>query len=150
MDDITKYGKIGWDLDMTLLDGANSPVFWNYILANTYQQEHFIITFRTGRLFDRLWLDLAKANCPLLPLHFRGTFGVPERHYNNFMLGLAGGDEYMFWKGWQCRELGIEVLVDDATMEVWAGCSEYDIDYIHPDSLGFEASLRIARDGEVH
>ena len=150
MDDITKYRKIGWDVDMTLLGGATSPAFWDYILDNPYQQEHFIITFRTGRLFDRLWFDLAKADCPLLPFHFRGIFGVPEQHYNNFVLGLVGGDEYMFWKGWQCRELGIEVLVDDATMEVWAGCSKYEIDYIHPDLIGFDTDLRTARNGEVY
>ncbi|WP_346034050.1 hypothetical protein [Erythrobacter westpacificensis] len=150
MDDITKYRKCGWDFDGVLWRHENSHHFWDYILENPHQQEHFIITFRTGRLFDRLWFDLARTDCPLLPFHFRGTFGVPEEHYNNFVLGLVGGDEYMFWKGWQCRELGIEVLVDDATMEVWAGCSKYEIDYIHPDVLGFETAMRIARDGEVH
>lgn len=141
MDDITKYRKIGWDFDQVLWEHESSHLFWHYILANPHDQEHFIITFRTGRLFERLWYDLATAKCPLLPLHFRGTFGVPEKHYNDFVLGLVGGDEYLFWKGKQCRDLGIEVLVDDATMEVWAGCSKYEIDYIHPDMLGFEIDV---------
>lgn len=135
MDDITKYRRIGWDFDECLHGHPASEQFWNYILENPHQQEHYIITFRTGRLFDRLWFDLAKAKSPLLPLHFRGTFGVPEEHYNDFVMGFVGGDEYLFWKGRQCRDLGIEVLIDDATMEVWAGCSKYNIEYLHPDMI---------------
>lgn len=60
---------------------------------------------------------------------------LPEEHYNNFVMGQGGGDECLFWKSRQCRDLGIEVLIDDATMEIWAGCSKYDIAYIHPDML---------------
>lgn len=139
MEVIAQYQKIGWDLDRTLLDGANSRLFWDYILSNPYRQQHFIITFRTGRLFDRLWHDLGRANCPLLELHFRGVFGVPEQFYNDFVLGLVGGDRYLFWKGEQCAELGIELLIDDATMEVFAGCSRYGIDYLHPDQISTES-----------
>lgn len=142
MDDITKYRRIGWDFDECLHAHPASEQFWDYILANPHGQEHYIITFRTGRLFDRLWFDLAKAKSPLLPLHFHGTFGVPEQHYNNFVMGLLGGDEYLYWKGRQCRALGIEVLIDDATLQVWAGCSECQIDYIHPDMVSLCAPFK--------
>lgn len=145
MDDITQYRSIGWDFDFVIYQNPRSAQFWNYIERNERDQRHYIITFRTGRLFDRLWYDLGKAECPLLPLHFRGTFGVPVEHYNNLVLGLVGGDEYCYWKAWQCRELEIEVLVDDATMEVWAGCSRYGIDYLHPDQISTESLTSIPR-----
>lgn len=145
MDDITRYRKCGWDFDQVLWEHEHSRLFWNYILTNPHQQEHFIITFRTGRLFDRIWYDLGRANCPLLAFHFRGVFGVPEQVYNDFVLGLVGGDRYLFWKGEQCAELGIELLIDDATMEVFAGCSRYGIDYLHPDQISTESLTAIPR-----
>lgn len=135
MDDITKYRSLAWDFDLTLWGNENSAKFWDYIAENPHNQTHHIITFRTGRLFDRLWHDLALAECKLLPFHFRGVQGVPEEIYEALINGRVGGDQYFFWKGKVCRELGIECLIDDATMEVWAGCSEYDIDYLHPDLI---------------
>lgn len=135
MDDITQYLSLGWDFDQTLCGHPNSRQFWNYIIENPYCQTHHIVSFRTGRLFDRLWKDLAKEDCPLLPWHFRGVHGIPEEIYAAMIRGLAGGDRYFFWKGKLCSEVGIECLIDDATMEVWAGCSKFEIAYLHPDLL---------------
>ena len=135
MDDIKQYRSLGWDFDLTLWQNENSALFWDYIERNPHNQIHHIVTFRTGRLFDRLWHDLAKAKSPLLPFHFRGVHGIPEKIYAAMIGGMLGGDEYFFWKGKLCHELGIKCLIDDATMEVWAGCSKYEIDYIHPDML---------------
>jgi len=137
MDDISRFKSIGWDFDMTLHGHPRSQEFWSYIHENPNLQKHYIVTFRTGRLFDRIWRDLADAKCPLLPFQFRGVFGVPESIYVAFVNGWLGGDEYLFWKGKICRELEIECLVDDATMEVWGGCSRYNVEYVHPDLATF-------------
>jgi len=137
IDDITQYRSLGWDFDMTLHGHNRSQQFWDYIHENPHCQTHYIVTFRTGRLFDRIWYDLAEAGCRLLPFQFRGVHGVPDEVYEAFVNGWIGGDEYVFWKGKTCRELGIECLIDDATMEVWAGCSKYEIGYLHPDLVSF-------------
>lgn len=135
MENITQYRRVGWDFDETLHDHPSSQQFWDYINANPHDQEHFIVTFRTGRLLDRLWLDLARAGCRLLPLHFRGVHGVPEEIYEAFTIGLKGGDRYLYWKGEICHQLGIECLIDDASLQVWPGCARYGINYYHPDGV---------------
>jgi len=137
LDDITQYPTLGWDFDMTLHGHERSRQFWDYIHENPHYQQHHIVTFRTGRLLDRIWYDLGRAGCRLLPMQFRGVHGVPEEVYEAFVLGLSGGDRYLYWKGEVCRELGIECLIDDATMEVWAGCSKHEIAYVHPDLASF-------------
>lgn len=135
MNDITRYASLGWDFDLTLWGHAKSMRFWNRILENPHRQTHHIITFRTGGLLDRLWTDLADAHCPLLPLHFRGIHGVPEEIYRAFVYGHGGGDRYRYWKGRVCRELGIECLIDDATLDVQPGCERYQIAHCHPDTI---------------
>ena len=137
LDDITQYRSLAWDFDQTLYGHERSCQFWDYIHENPYDQQHYIVTFRTAQLFDRLWRDLSEAGCRLLPMQFRGVHGVPEHVYEAFVLGLKGADEYLIWKGKRCRELGIECLIDDASLEVWAGCSRYDIAYVHPDCASF-------------
>lgn len=139
-DDITQYRSLAWDFDQTLWGHANSSQFWDYIQRNPHNQTHHIVTFRTGRLLDRLWHDLADVGCTLMPLHFGGIHGVPDGIFMAFACGIEGGDQYIFWKGQVCRELGIECLIDDATMEVWAGCSKYEIAYCHPDMVSYAIS----------
>ena len=78
LDDITRYRSLGWDFDMTLHGHERSPQFWDYIHENPHCQTHYIVTFRTGRLLDRIWYDLAEAGCRLLPFQFRGVHGVPD------------------------------------------------------------------------
>lgn len=137
LDDITQYRSLAWDFDQTLYGHENSQRFWDYIHENPHCQTHHIVTFRTGRLLDRIWHDLGRAGCRLLPMQFRGVHGVPDEVYEAFVLGLSGGDRYLFWKGEVCHKRGIECLIDDATMEVWAGCSKYEIAYVHPDLASF-------------
>lgn len=137
LDDITQYRSIAWDFDQTLYGHERSNRFWTYIHDNPHHQKHFIVTFRTARLFNNLWHDLGEARCPLLPLHFQGVHGVPDNLYEAFVLGLTGGNRYLFWKGKLCLQLGIECLVDDATLHVWPGCSKYGIAYVHPNCARF-------------
>lgn len=137
MHELARFTSIGWDFDETLWGNESSHRFWEYIEQNQYQR-HFIVTFRTGRMFRDLWRDLAEAGSQLLPLHFRGIHGVPEDIYYRSRIGEPGGEEYFFWKGRTCRELGIDLLVDDDLMRVWPGCAAYDIAYIHPDAITFD------------
>lgn len=135
MSNITRYRALGWDFDQTLWGHASSKRFWDYIQENPHRQTHYIITFRTGSLFDRLWIDLADAECPLFPPHFCGVYGVPEEIYRAFVYGHSDGDRYLYWKGEVCRELGIECLIDDATLDVCLGCERHRIAHFHPDTI---------------
>lgn len=129
------FKKIGWDFDETLIAHPNSKNFWRYIHDNPYRQKHFVITFRTGYLLDSIWNDLNRERSPLRPYHFDGLFGVPESLYHGFMVGAPEGSPYLEWKGEKCRNLGIQILIDDATDHVITGCARYGIEYIHPDAF---------------
>lgn len=134
--ELQNYRNIGWDVDATIYEHPHASFFWRYIADNPFDQRHHIITFRTGRMVPNIWRDLARAGSQLLPLHFHSINSVPEEMWLSFQTHRQGLHPYPFWKGKTCRELGIDVLIDDATMDVWAGCSEYQIEYFHPDMLG--------------
>lgn len=133
--ELQRYRSIGWDVDATIYEHPHASLFWRYITDNPFSQRHHIVTFRTGGMVRDIWRDLARAGSPLLPLHFHSINAVPEEMWLSFQMHRQGLHPYPFWKGKTCRELGIEVLIDDATMDVWAGCSEHGIDYFHPDML---------------
>lgn len=127
--------KIGWDFDETLIRHPASTAFWDYIASNPHQQEHFIITFRTSYLLDSIWFDLAREGSGLQSHHFEGVHGVPEPLYYGFVAGTELRSGYMNWKGKKCRNLGIQILIDDATDHVITGCSRYGINHFHPDEF---------------
>lgn len=127
--------RIGWDFDNTLIGHHASKDFWKYIERNPHNQEHFIITFRTNHLFDSVWLDLSGEGSRLRVRHFDGIFGVPEVLYRSFINGSPLRHRYFEWKGKQCRNQGISVLIDDATDHVALGCDRYGIKHIHPNEL---------------
>lgn len=136
LESLRRFRRIGWDFDETLLGHHHSTPFWTYIEDNPHGQEHFIITFRTGRLLDSVWHELVRARSNLMGLHFRGVCGVPEDLYENFAAGRQAGAAFLQWKGKQCRDLDIDVLVDDATSLVITGCRKFGVTHLHPDELG--------------
>lgn len=135
MDNITQYRSIGWDFDFVIYQNPRSAQFWDYIERNEHDQRHYIITFRTGRLFDRLWYDLDRAGSKLLPFHFRGVEGIPDHIFTAFENGKRSGMELLYWKGKMCKNLGCELLIDDAEIHVWPGCARHNIEWLHPDMV---------------
>jgi hypothetical protein len=122
---LDKFDKIGLDFDKTLVDGYLSKDLVDYILKNKNKEYH-IITFRTGILVDDI------------PFHLEDVYGIdffdsgiiksiisiPEYLYRNYMYAKMNKldkdniyyREYYNWKGDVCKEMGIEVMVDDNIM----------------------------------
>ena len=133
--DLAKFDSIGWDFDGTLYDHPLAEEFWDYIIRNERGQKHYIVTFRSAGMFRNLWPDLERVGSRLKSEHFRAVLGVSHSMWQSFQRPHEGVHPYMLWKGKMCHRYGIDVLIDDATIEVFAGCSEYDIDWLHPDML---------------
>ncbi len=140
MDFLANFKRIGWDVDDTLIGSRHADEIADYIRNNPLHQQHYIITFRSHGLQDRVFYDL-KAN-GLDEIHFVSMSNCPDAIYE------GQGEAYREWKGAICAELGIEVLVDDDTENVVAGCNKHGIAHIHPDHLfinpGFAARSRAA------
>lgn len=134
-DELAQFNSIGWDFDLVLYDHPLSPEFWDYIIRNERNQKHYIVTFRSGDLFRALWHHLSLSGSQLKREHFRAVLGVPHSLWQSFQRPHQGAHPYILWKGKMCHRYGIDVLIDDATIEVWAGCAQYNIEYMHPDAL---------------
>ncbi len=123
--ELDKFNKIGLDFDKTLVDGFMSEELVDYILKNKNKEYH-IITFRTGILVDDI------------PFHLKDVYGIdffesgiiksivsiPEYLYSNYSHAKHNNldknhifyQEYYNWKGDVCKDMGIEVMVDDNAM----------------------------------
>lgn len=133
--DLARFGSIGWDFDGVLYDHPLAVEFQDYIIRNERKQKHYIVTFRSGGLYRSLWSDLKRSGSQLRPDHFRAVLGVPHLLWQSYQRPHQGIHPYIMWKGKMCHRYGIDVLIDDATIEVFSGCGEYQIEYLHPDML---------------
>jgi hypothetical protein len=79
LDNITQYRSLGWDFDMTLHGHPQSQKFWDYIYENPHCQTHHIVTFRTGRLLDRIWRDPQQSS--------RHVVGLVRRRHRQQAMG---------------------------------------------------------------
>ncbi len=143
---LKQYRKIGWDFDDTLIDHPLSEAFWDFIATNPYQQDHYIVTFRSGGLETRIFTDLMIRGSSLHTGHFVGIHSIdhalwqdhhllPAQQRGIILLDQLSDDPYMLWKGLTCSEQGIEVLIDDMTANVIHGCKKHGIQHFHPDDL---------------
>lgn len=144
----SKYAKIGIDFDETLIDHEYSADLWDFIAKNPYNQEFYIVTFRSGGLELRIWDDLAIRGSRLEPRHFAGVLTCPHEIWRDFHYGdaatttpklitsLAALDHpYLEWKGMVCADNEIEILVDDMPDMVLGGCRKHGVEYVHPDDI---------------
>ena len=133
------FRKIGWDFDGTIHEHPLAEQFHRFIIENPYDQEHHIITFRSGGYELYIPRELEKYVTGLLvDQHFLSLETVPHDYWVNNKMSpiILLDDPYLKWKGLRCKELGIEVLIDDDTHAVKMGCGEHGIVHIHPDDLG--------------
>lgn len=141
---LKSHKRIGWDFDDTLIDHAKSRTMWNYIIDNPHGQEHFIVTFRSGGLVERIFPDLLIRESDLIESHFTGVFTCPHElwrdhhlHSPRLIASLeeVADDPYVVWKGMTCHANDITVLIDDMTHNVIHGCRRHGVEHIHPDDL---------------
>ena len=137
MDFLTNFSRIGWDVDDTLIGSRHAEEVADYIRTNPHGQQHYIITFRSHGMQHRVFLDLAAYG--LDASHFVSLTNCPDSLYE------AKGELYRDWKGSICATLGIEVLVDDDTENVSAGCDKHGVAHVHPDDLSIAPEFARAR-----
>ncbi len=137
---LRNYSVIGWDVDDTILDHARQNDFWRFIIDNPYDQEHHIVTFRSGGMERSIFHELMIAGSRLRRDHFAGVHSIPHSVWvanetKIIILGDGNSDPYCEWKGLTCAENGINVLIDDAHHIVADGCAKHNVDHFHPDDL---------------
>lgn len=142
MKHLKNFKKIGWDFDDTLILHPMSHLMWEYITNNPYDQEHHLITFRSGGYETMIDKDFCRVGSHLRSGSFTSVRTIPNEIWEDFtyFYSLADPDgidhPYLKWKGKTCSELGIEVLIDDRTCHVIQGCDEFGIVHYHPDNWG--------------
>jgi hypothetical protein len=127
MDYLAKFTRIGWDVDETLIGSRHAHEIADYIRANPLGQQHYIVTFRSHGMQNRVFFDLEAYG--LDRSHFSSMTNCPDHVYE------AQGEPYRDWKGGICKALGVEALVDDDTENVAPGCDKHGVEHIHPDDL---------------
>lgn len=140
------YKSIGWDFDETLAYHDLSEVMWDYIIGNPHDQTHHIITFRSGGMENRMFEELERQGSNLRRHHFEQVLNIDHKLWVDYtktaadkkiiLLDDPEATKYLHWKGEVCSVYGIEVLVDDMTDSVIAGCQKHGVVHIHPDQLG--------------
>lgn len=126
LDILNDYDVIGLDFDKTLVGSPNSAKLIDYILNNR-EKTYYIITFRTHnkhleipKILKNLYkIDLLKENI------VKNIINIDNISYNNYKLGkflletkqLYNNqhliDNYKNWKGKVCKEIGVQIMVDD-------------------------------------
>ena len=137
------YARVCWDFDDTLIGHHNSHLFWQYIIDNPYDQEHHIITFRSGGMQKLILRDLDAYGSGLSRSHFKAFWSIPHKLWVEFHeiedpSKYDGDHPYLHWKGEICRALEASVLIDDDTRNVIKGCEAHGITLFHPDELFHE------------
>lgn len=147
MHDLLPEQAIGWDFDGTLIDHPAARLMHRFIRA-TPERRHVIITFRTGGMLRDLGRDLRRYRSAPPMSAFESVHAIDHEAWEQFMMaewqrkaGILKGpiteieDTYVNWKGQQCRELGVPVLIDDNLPHTKPGCERYGIRLIHPDQF---------------
>lgn len=144
---LANYKKLGWDVDETIIDHPLSAKMWQFIKANPFQQEHYIVTFRSGGMENHIFSDLNNRGSDLTEKHFAGVLSCPHELWRDHhllkqtpqklvaSLDEIPDDPYVVWKGMVCANNGIPVLIDDMTHNVIHGCRKHGVMHIHPDDL---------------
>jgi len=137
------HRRVGWDMDGTLFQHQNSEAFADFIRRNPYDQDFYIVTFRSHGIEKEVEPDLATLGLKLSD--FKGILNVPDRIYAEYWFAMKHWftgdtmpeevDRYLTWKGKICRQNGITILLDDLTSLVEIGCERHSVDMIHPNDL---------------
>lgn len=132
------FKHIGWDFDDTLVNHVASPLFWQFIRANPYNQQHSIVTMRSHGIENGMFSLLAWVGSGLDETYFAHVENVPDHLFESYHRSLDPRDHaYLLWKGETCKRIGADVLIDD--MEAMGlsarGCDLYGIVHIHPDDF---------------
>jgi phosphoglycolate phosphatase-like HAD superfamily hydrolase len=131
---LDQHDVIAWDLDGTLVNGENSRLLCEYILAHPEKTHHFI-TFRTPHDWAQ---DIFRELQPVGITRFMiaSVQSVPEHLYFAYAsetaedANMAHVSEFYAWKGMRAAELGCTALVDDMRALVIRGCLLHGVTYV--------------------
>jgi hypothetical protein len=137
------YQSVAWDFDLTLIKHEKSPLFWQFIIDNPYDQVHHIVTMRSHGWDRFMWHELHEEGSDLTRADFDQVIALPNRVYESYMKertenGSASRDhDYHVFKGFHCKRIGAEVLIDDMEADSVSerGCDIHGIVHFHPDDL---------------
>lgn len=139
MNRLEPHDAIAWDMDGTLINGANAERFRAYIASHP-EKRHHVITFR-----DREWAKHIHHELGMLGLDpglIVSVANCPEPLHDMFMLHRSGDAElpktvadkavaaFLRWKGRRASELGCTILVDDMSEWVVQGCDAHGVAYL--------------------
>lgn len=145
---------IAWDFDGTLVDGPLSHMWRTYLLENP-QQQHHIVTFRTGpsraglpgTWAEDCYHELAELGVRRSKIH--AVHSIPQEIFTHY--GVArlycetsqalvpevqqNAEKLMEWKGKCAASFGATILVDDMEEMVRLGCDRYGVAFLHSQRL---------------
>lgn len=144
---LDSHKVIAWDMDGTLVGGANSEFFRAYILAHP-EKEHHIVTFRTGASprfgKSKLWKDdaiheLLDHGVALDTIS--ATHGIPDELFDQIsskrLIVPGTHDAALYWKAAKSKEIGATVLIDDLVAWTEEGCRYHGIAFIDANDEAF-------------
>lgn len=145
------HTRIGLDLDDTLLNGPASIFLANYVNDHP-EKKFFLVTHRTPSELHTVPYELLDiglninqfekllSTSELMRIRFRlarqerDSLRLPSIYTGNVSEDEMTKEElnFVYWKGYVCKRMGITILVDDATPIVKPGTDRYNIKYINP------------------
>lgn len=145
------HQRIGLDLDDTLLNGPAHEFLASYVNDNP-EKEFYLVTHRTPQESQSVPSELTNIGLNInqfvrlvpttdmmrvkfrLSQQERKRQGRPGIYTGTVSENEMNKDELNFvrWKGYVCKRLGITVLIDDGTAYVKPGTDHYGIEYIDP------------------
>ena len=146
--ELYKYNNIGIDLDETLINTDKAFFIAKYIINNP-DKNYYIVTFRShgleekNRVFNSLMtylrVDMRKYFINIISIPYED---YENKHIANVQKGVISKEKYdsllynyLHFKGKRCKELGIEVLIDDDIKGVILGCTKYNIPLINTNEI---------------
>jgi len=145
------HQRIAIDLDDTLLNGPASKFLVDYVNDHP-EKEFFIVTHRTPAESRSVPMELKNIGLninqfeklmpttELMRIRFRLDRNdreknkLPSIYTDNVSTDEMSKNElnFVYWKGYVCKRLGITLIIDDATPIVKPGADRYHIEYINP------------------
>jgi hypothetical protein len=152
MQRLLKYDRIGLDFDGTLVDGPTSPLLQDFVRSHP-EKKYYIITHRTHT--EAIGMDHELEAVGLYTDQFEQILPILNRMKELFDLDQAerrmarlppieqcdlmdmgkAERQFILWKGYACRQLGVNVLVDDIPKLSQPGCTKYRVDLINSRTL---------------
>lgn len=152
MKKILNHNTIGIDIDGTIIDHKNSEYLQDMVREFHKTKSFYLVTFRTHGWETQVFREMRQKYGFRSPSSrcFIGILNIPVEIYNNAMTFRSRGLEeyavydqlYKNWKGYICKKHDITILIDDRPEDVLPGCLKYGVEFMHPDQVIDDGSVR--------